>query len=250
MIYDLKVRALNSPSGHRAARRWRQFRSGVPRAAATVDYMRGRVEGCRVVDVGCMWKIHGEHCFMAEGLCAARVTGIDLYSTAEFDRARENRRSQVEFFAANAAEPGVLKGLVGPTELVWCFGVLYHVPDPCQLLRNLREICTAELVLETFTVPEVPGVPQAACLFPYLDESRRRSWEGGRAGPRYPITKPLRVMGGFDNNFWGLSTSAVVAALRLTGFVVDHHEPSLHGTLRTVFFARPGPDGGLVFESP
>jgi len=250
MIYELKVQALNSPYGHKAARRWQELRTGVPRATQTADYMRGRAEGRSVVDVGCMWKIHGAHCFMAEDLGATRVVGVDLYSTAEFERARQDRGSKVEFYGADATEPGVLKGLVGPVELVWCFGVLYHVPDPCQLLRNLREICITELVLETFTIPEVPGVPQAACLFPYLSDLQRRSWEGRRARPRYPITKPLQGAAGFDNNFWGLSTTAVVAALRLAGFVVDHHEPSLHGTLRTVFFARPDPNGGVELQSP
>lgn len=242
MMYDLKVRALNTPAGHKAARRWRQLRTGVPRSRATADYMRGRVEGRSFLDVGCMWKINGQHCFMAEDLGASRVVGVDLYGTPEFERHCEVRDSNVEFHVADATEPGVLKGLVGSVEVVWCFGVLYHVPDPCQLLRNLRQVCTAELVLETFTIPEVTGLRQGACFFPYLDASDRGPWEVGTAKAHNPITKPFRAHEGFANNFWGLSPSAVIAALRYAGFVVDHFEPSLHGTLRTVFFARPYSD--------
>src|SRR4051812_21178161 len=100
MIYNLKVRALNSSGGHKASRRWREFRTGIPRAKESADYMRGRVEGRSFLDVGCMWKIHGEHCFMADELGATRVVGVDLYSTTEFERARQHRGSNVEFYPA------------------------------------------------------------------------------------------------------------------------------------------------------
>lgn len=129
--------------------------------------------------------------------------------------------------------------MVGPVDVVWCFGVLYHVPDPLQLLRALRDICVERLVLETTTIPEVPGMAQAACLFPFLPDPGRRAWRDDRNGLGLQISKDYAADAGYDNNFWSMTPSAVTAVLRVAGFRTDHHEPSIQGTLRTVFFATP-----------
>jgi SAM-dependent methyltransferase len=242
VIYQAKVKVLQSPLGHRAARVWRQTRSGVDRARSAADYMRGRVEGRSVADVGCMWKIAGGHSFLAETLGATRVVAVDTWKAPEFDEARAARRSNVEFVEADATECGALAKLVGPVDLVWCFGVLYHVPDPLQLLRNLREICGEQLVLETTTIPEVPGMRQAACFFPYLPRRGQAAWRDRRNPLGHQISKDYDSAAGYDNNFWSMTPSAVEAALRVAGFRPDHHEPSTQGTLRTVFFASPLPD--------
>lgn len=239
MIYPLKVRFLKTPLGHRVARRWRQLRTGRPRAKGTADYMTGRVEGRSFADVGCMWKINGEHSFMAEARGATRVVGLDISRTEAFDERLRVTGSKVEFVQADATEPGALAKLIGPVDVVWCFGVLYHVPDPLQLLRNLREICLGELILETFTAPEVPGLSGAAWFFPYLPESDQRVWMDARRAQGLSISKTFDQHVGYSNNFWALAPSAVCAALKVSGFEVTHHEPSLHGSLRTVFFARP-----------
>ena len=239
MIYRTKVRVLQSPLGHKAARLWRQRRSGVHRARSTADYMRGRVEGRTVADIGCMWKISGGHAFLAESLGATRVVAVDTWKSPDFDDAHGSRSSAVEFVEADATEPGALAKLVGPVDVVWCFGVLYHVPDPLELLRNLRGICRQQLVLETTTIPEVPGVAQAACFFPYLPARSQLTWRDDRNAPGLQIAKDYDATAGYDNNFWSLTPSAVVAALRVAGFRTDHYEPSIQGTLRTVFFATP-----------
>jgi SAM-dependent methyltransferase len=239
VIYEAKVKVLQSPAGHRAARIWRQRRTGVRRARSTADHMRGRVEGRSVADVGCMWKIHGGHAFLAEELGATRVVAVDTWKAAEFDAAHAARNSAVEFVQADATDGAALARLVGTVDVVWCFGVLYHVPDPLQLLRNLREICGQQLILETTTIPEVPGVAQAACFFPYLSDRQQTTWRDRRNPQGLQIAKAYEAGAAYDNNFWSMTPSAVVAALRVAGFPTDHYEPSTQGTLRTVFFASP-----------
>lgn len=239
MIYQAKVKLLQSPIGHRAARYWRQRRTGVQRGRSAADYMKGRAEGRSVADIGCMWKINGGHSFLAEELGAKRVVALDTWKTPEFDEIHASRRSTVEFVQADATEPGALATLVGTVDVVWCFGVLYHVPDPLQLLQNLREICTEQLILETATIPEVPGVAQAAIFFPFLPTRERMAWRDKRRPLGLQISKDFDAAAGYGNNFWSMSPSSVEAALRVAGFRTEHHEPSAHGTLRTVFFASP-----------
>lgn len=239
MIYRAIVRAERHPWGHKVLRRLRQYKTGVPRARTTADYMRGRIEGRSVADIGCMWKINGAHSFLAEEIGASRVVAVDTYRTPEFDEELARRHSTVQFLAMDATTPGGLHDAFGVVDVVWCFGVLYHVLDPLQLMRNLREVCGELLVLETATIPEVPWLPQAACFFPYLPARSQQVWRDRSLPAGLAISKDFDEAGATANNFWGMSPSAVVAALRVCGFEVEHHEPSLHGTLRTVFFARP-----------
>ncbi len=42
---------------------------------------------------------------------------------------------------------------VGPHEVVWCSGVLYHAPNPVLTLQRLRELTTELLILQTMTLP-------------------------------------------------------------------------------------------------
>jgi SAM-dependent methyltransferase len=186
-----------------------------------------------------MWKINGGHSFLAEELGAKRVVALDMWKTPEFDEIHTSRQSKVEFVQADATEAGALTKLVGPVDVVWCFGVLYHVPDPLQLLRDLRGICTEQLILETATIPEVPGVAQAACFYPYLSTRKQMAWRDKRNPPGLQISKDYDAAAGYGNNFWSMTPSAVEAALRVAGFRTEHHEPSTQGTLRSVFFASP-----------
>ena len=55
---------------------------------------------------------------------------------------------------------------VGPHEVVWCSGVLYHAPNPVLTLQRLRELTTELLILQTMTLPELPGVKQGLVFYP------------------------------------------------------------------------------------
>ena len=86
------------------------------------------VEGRSFVDVGCMWTIHGALCFAAEDAGAASVTGVDVMGTTErFLAERERRDSKVRFVQGDLHDPATIAA-VGPHDVVWCSGVLYHAP--------------------------------------------------------------------------------------------------------------------------
>jgi 2-polyprenyl-3-methyl-5-hydroxy-6-metoxy-1,4-benzoquinol methylase len=58
----------------------------------------------------------------------------------------------VEFLLADV-ESDRLADTVGPADLVLCFGLLYHVENPFRVVRNLRALTGAVLILETQIVP-------------------------------------------------------------------------------------------------
>lgn len=240
-MYRLKVSFLKHRIGNGIYRRC-MARRGHPVLSAR-DYIARHARGRSFFDVGGIWGINGAHSFSAEEAGAARVVLLDLGRTKEFDEERERRGSRVEFVAGDATS---LEGLsrVGTFDVVWCFGVLYHVPDPFGLIRSLRNVCHRTLLLETLTIPEVPGLPQAAMYFPTMPEWMRSTWDTRRSGSaavQHGVTSAYRPDLGYANNFWGLSPSAVAALLRTSGFRVEDVAPSPHGVLRHVFTCRAEP---------
>src|SRR4051794_35704201 len=95
------------------------------------------VGGKSFLDVGCMWSVDGALCFAAEDAGASRVTGLDVMAaTPAFESERARRESRVQFVCGDLHDPGVVE----PHDVVWCSGVLYHVPDPVLALRRLRSL--------------------------------------------------------------------------------------------------------------
>lgn len=240
-MYRLKVSLLKHRIGNAVYRQWMARRGHpvhVPR-----HYIAQHVPGRSFFDVGGIWAINGAHSFAAEEAGAARVVLLDLERTKEFEEERERRGSRVEFVSGDATNQENLSR-VGTFDVVWCFGVLYHVPDPFALIRSLRGVCHGTLLLETLTIPEVPGLPQAAIYFPMMPEWMRSMWDTRRRGStatQHGLTSAYRPDVGYGNNFWGLSPSAVAALLRTSGFRVDDVAPSPHGKLRHVFTCRAEP---------
>lgn len=181
-----------------------------------------RAGGRSVLDVGCMWGVHGRFSFLAEETGATRVTGIDVMGrTPQFDAEHARRGSSVRFIEGDLHDPAVVRE-AGEHDLVWCSGVLYHSPFPVLTLRRLRELTGELLILQTNCVPELPGVAQGMVFYPHLPETERGLYGMWGRAPRERSIGPLE---GFPDEFgpwwWGITRSALRAMLASAGFAIE-----------------------------
>lgn len=219
--------------GARARRRLQRRRAPLePRE----ELIRRHAPGRSFADVGCMWSVDGAIAFLAEEAGATRVTGIDLLAPTPAYRAEHARRgSEVRFVGGDVHDPAVVAD-AGPHDVVWCSGVLYHVPHPLLTLERLRALTGELLILATETVPEIPGAPGAAFFFPALDESGRRAFAARGRGNRVGLDTAFDPAAEYSNWFWGLTPSALRGLLDVAGFdLVEAREEPFHSTL----LARP-----------
>src|SRR3954470_7432267 len=94
------------------------------------DVVRRHAAGKSFADVGCMWKVNGRIAFVAEEAGATSVTGLDVMApTPEYEAEYERRGSGVRFVQGDLHDPALVDQ-VGPHDVVWCSGVLYHSPNP------------------------------------------------------------------------------------------------------------------------
>ncbi|MDX6691979.1 MAG: tRNA (mo5U34)-methyltransferase [Solirubrobacteraceae bacterium] len=175
--------------------------------------------GRSFADVGCMWKVHGALCFAAEDAGAASVTGVDVMAPSErFEAEIARRRSNVRFVEGDIHDPATVAA-VGPHEVVWCSGVVYHAPHPLLTLERLRELTTGTLLLASETIPETPGRPGTCVIAP---------GPGDHPGARAP-TGPGE---GYGPWYWGITPSALRTMLALSGFeIVEEHRLPFHTTV-------------------
>ena len=224
MFYTWKVRALKWPRVNYWWRHWRGKRGDrVGHYNQLPACIRRFAPGQTFLDVGCMWGVNGEYAFGAEAAGATRVTALDVFGpTPEFEQKRRDRGSQVRFVLGDATDPRTIAAL-GPHDVVFCAGVLYHHPSPFDLLIALRQLCRSTLILRTSTIPEIDGLPNAAVFFPMLDERARRTWNLARLGLAHQegISNAFQPAQGYGNWFWGLSPSCLRSMLQIAGFQVD-----------------------------
>jgi 2-polyprenyl-3-methyl-5-hydroxy-6-metoxy-1,4-benzoquinol methylase len=108
-----------------------------------------------------MWRVNGAYAFHAHDAGAAAVTAPDVSAeTPEFRAGNAERGNRVRFVQANVND-GAVAETVSPHEVVFCSGVLYHVPNPILTLARLRALCADTLILDTATIPE-RDAPQSA----------------------------------------------------------------------------------------
>ena len=153
------------------------------------------------LDVGCMWRIDGANAFAAEQAGAAAVTAVDVMGpTAAF--AERVRGSRVRFVQGDVNDPELD---VGPHEVVWCSGVLYHVPDPLLTVRRLAALTERRLLLATEVLPA---------------RGRRAAWlPTAREHPGAPAAAPSGLAG-YAPWYWLPSPAAVRSMLALAGLRV------------------------------
>lgn len=191
-------------------------------------------EGRSFVDIGGLFN-DGANAFRAEDAGASAVTIFDVGDIEfAFDYAAEHERrgSKIRYVQGDLHDDVSIEQ-VGPHDLVWCTGVLYHTPNPVHQLMQLREITRELLFLGTHTIPEVPGVPQACLYYPYLPKDARTAlarahWNSeGYLGVGPPIDE--RPMLGYANFWWGITPSALRAMLATARFEIVE-EPRLHSS--------------------
>ena len=180
------------------------------------DVVRRHAADKTFCDVGCMWNVHGRIAFVAEEAGATAVTGVDVMEpTLDFVREHEQRSSKVRFVQGDLHDPDTV-GEVGPHEVVWCSGVLYHAPNPVLTLQRLRELTTELLILQTMTLPELPGVKQGLVFYPGVPDRGLYARWGEDAARSLRLPEPGEDP--YAPWWWGISHSALHAMLRAASF--------------------------------
>jgi SAM-dependent methyltransferase len=168
-----------------------------------------------------MWKVNGDYAFHALASGATAVTGIDITAaTSEFLEKNAAHGDRVRFLQGDLNDPDIGKW-AEQFDVVFCAGVLYHVPDPIFTLTQLRRICSRRLILATASTTERVE-PNTAILVPFLDEAVRvklgfRPWRGSKVG----LDTEFAPEKGYGNWFWLPTPSCVGSMVRLAGFEVE-----------------------------
>jgi SAM-dependent methyltransferase len=207
------------------------------RGLRLVDRLRGRpaipelnrsliaryAPGRSFADVGCMWKVNGAYAFHALARGASPVIGVDVTpATPEFIAENAAAGDRVRFVHGDINDPAT-HAAIGRVDVVFCAGVLYHVPNPLFTLEQLRRICGETLILVSAAIPE-RAVPQAAVFLPYLDAAGRRALNYATPDAKVGLDTEFVPDWGYANWFWGFTPSCVVAMVRTTGFeVLEEH---------------------------
>jgi hypothetical protein len=94
------------------------------------------------------------------------------------------------------------------------------------LLVALRRICRDTLILRTSTIPEMPGLPNAAVYWPMLNAEDRALWNLSSLGllRQEGITEDFNPEAGYGNWFWGLTPTCLASLLTTAGFWVARRE--------------------------
>jgi hypothetical protein len=219
------------------ARAWstaaRVQRKLAPDQPSRDELVRRLVKGKSFADIGCMWGIDGAIAFAAEDAGATDVVGVDVMpASAAFEDERARRGSRMRFIQGDLHDQAVM-ARVGPHDVVWCSGVIYHAPHPLLTLERLHAITAETLILASETIPEVPGLRQACVFLPGLDEADRKAHALARPGrTALGVSEPFDPNQSYGAWWWGLSASALVAMLKASRFdVLEQHGDALHVTL-------------------
>lgn len=128
------------------------------------------VEGGRsFADVGGLWGTLNERVSVAMLAGSGRSAMVDMQPlghelwTAFYERCEGLGVSGYESLNADAMDSH-LPEQVGTFDVVHCSGVIYHVPSPIDLLRNLARIAEHRLILTSTVVPTVVTTPSGRCV--------------------------------------------------------------------------------------
>lgn len=146
------------------------------------------LSGRRVLDVGCC---DGFFSFLAESR-GADVVAVDLWPHRGFFLARELRRSRVAFRRASVYE--IVREGFGEFDVVFFFGVYYHLKHPLLALERLAEVTRDLLLVESEITPGGAGAPPVARFFEH-DE-----------------------LAGDATNWWAPTVPGLLATVRAGGF--------------------------------
>ena len=189
------------------------------------ELIRRLAPGHSFLDLGGMFGVAGEVAFWAEEAGAAPVRVFDgMDPTPDFARKHSERASEVSFQQGDLHD-AVDCAAAGVWDVVWCAGVIYHSPNPFDLLRHLHSLTREWLLLGSHIVPEVPGMENFCLFYPSRSAAAEATF-ARHLGPdpaAFPgATAPLdtRPAMGYANMWWGLTPSALRALVRTAGFEI------------------------------
>jgi len=211
-----------------------------------LDWVREHAPGRSFADVGGLFAHAGNVAFAAERAGATAVTEFDAGDAhlTGFTARHEAEGSRIRVVQGDLEDPVSVERL-GPHDVVWCTGVVYHTPNPVRQLMLLRTVTRELLYLGTHTIPEVPGLRHACVYYPHLDAGDRRAyaaphWEPEREG-MVGLGTPFddAPMHGHANFWWGISPSALRAMLRTARFEVVEERRNHQTPFNLDVVARP-----------
>lgn len=198
----------------------KSYRQGKVIGNDYVGLIQKYVSGKSFADIGCMWGVHGKYTFVAEQAGTTRTVGVDVYpASPEFLEQKKTNNSKVEFVQGDMNLQATVKE-IGVVDVVFCAGVLYHTPNPMHFLYQLRAICGETLILNTNTIPEIPGIDNGAVFYPHLSAKQRKLWRVD-TGRQRGISTPYEPESGYGNWFWGMTNTCVASLLENAGFKVE-----------------------------
>lgn len=183
------------------------------------------IKGLAAVDLGSK---EGYNAFDLVECGASRVVGLEVRDSF-IQEAEEARRQlgydSVSFQKADVRQVDEL-GL-GRFDLCLCSGLLYHMQNPYNLLKRIRNICRY-LVLETHVAPTLPAYFLAGRKYRNHLQLRTRTvmLDGEAFAGRlnvFPLTQDMKTTSGSiasHTTFWP-TLSSLEKALRLAGFEMD-----------------------------
>lgn len=201
----------------------------VPIVEHRAEILRRIVPGKSFVEFGGML-IDGEISFLAEELGATSVTLVDeMEPSAKFQDELSRRNSTVRFQRGDLHDPRLIRDL-GPHDVVWCTGVIYHSPNPYEQLEHLRALTREWMYLGSHVIPEIPGFRNACIWYPGLDEDDMAAYASLHDHPEtcWGIGQPFDTTpgNGYANFWWGITPSALRAMVEYARFdVVEEHVP-------------------------
>lgn len=147
------------------------------------------LSGKRLLDIG-SWD--GFYSFEAERH-GASVVAVDCWRPENFFKAKEVLGSRVEFHEMSVYE--ITKDGLGPFDLVFFLGVLYHLRHPLLALEQVCEVTRDFAIIETHVIDNVFPTEQPAMEFYEFDE-----------------------LGGQYDNWWGPNIECLTRMVRSAGF--------------------------------
>jgi len=106
------------------------------------------LRGKRVLDIGCA---DGFFTFLAEER-GAEVVAVDAWPRPGFFAAHQIRQSKAEFYHISVEEISPEK--LGMFDIVFFFGVYYHLKNPIQAIENIARLTTDYALIESAMLPD------------------------------------------------------------------------------------------------
>ncbi len=188
--------------------------------------------GRSFADIGGLF-IDGATSFEAEEAGASSVTLFDVgdreYAPGYLDE-HARRDSKVRYVQGDLHDLAFAEQ-VGPHDVVWCTGVLYHTPNPVHQLMQLRRDHARAAVPRHPHDPRGTGRRAGLPVLPAPVGRVPRVHSAGRTTAPRPtsvIGTPFdeRPMMGYANFWWGITPSALRAMLATARFeVVEELRP-------------------------